>query len=288
MSAFSQQTCLLTGATGYLGSCVKHALQGRDWNVVELSRRPAAGGRVIPFQLGNDVPASALTGARALVHCAYDFTQLSWPEIHRVNVAGSVKLLSAAREANVETLVYISSISAFAGCRSLYGRAKLETERFAHSVGAIVVRPGLIWGVPAGAMFKSLSDQVERSRVVPLTGASQRQYLVHQQDAVNFVARVLDQPTRLHDPITLAHEKPWTIREIVQEIAAARGKRITTVAVPWRAVWTVIKAAEIVGVSTGFRSDSLVSLIYQNPTPSFALQRELNVSVRPFALRGGA
>ena len=55
--------------------------------------------------------------------------------------------------------------------------------------------------------------------------------------------------------------------------------------VPWRLVWAALKAAEISGVPTRFRSDSLVSLMYQNPQPSFLLQRELNVNCRPFRLR---
>src|SRR5207245_9025857 len=133
-----------------------------------LTRNPPSGSSAIRFRLGEDVAASELKGAKALIHCAYDFKQVPWPAIHAVNVAGSEKLLRAAREAKVERIVYISSISAFEGCRSLYGKAKLEIEKTAHALGATVVRPGLIWGDPPGAMFERLVRQVEQGRVLPL------------------------------------------------------------------------------------------------------------------------
>src|SRR5262249_44894364 len=151
-------TCLVSGAGGYLGSRAKAALQQRGWQVIDLTRKPQPGSPAIAFRLGEEVSSEDLKGARALIHCAYGFKLVSWERIHAVNVSGSEKLLRAAREAKVE-LVYISSISAFEGCRSLYGKAKLETEKIAHSLGAIVVRPGLIWGEPPGAMFGSLVKQ---------------------------------------------------------------------------------------------------------------------------------
>src|SRR5436309_12568466 len=116
------RTCLVTGAHGYLGSRVKAAFEQRGWNVVELTRQPQPGTASIQFQLGRDVAASKLAGAQALVHCAYDFKELSWDAIHATNLVGSQKLLKAAHEAQIRTLIYISSISAYEGSRSLYGK----------------------------------------------------------------------------------------------------------------------------------------------------------------------
>ena len=77
----------------------------------------------------------------ALVHCAYDFKPLRWDEIRAVNVEGARKLFPAARAAGVEKIICISSISAYDGCRSLYGKAKLEIEKIALDNGALVIRP---------------------------------------------------------------------------------------------------------------------------------------------------
>ena len=85
-----------------------------------------------------------------------------------MNVEGSRKILEAAREAKTPKIIFISSISAFDGCRSLYGRAKLEIEKIALDCGALVIRPGLVYGEGAGGMFGKLVAQMKKSSVIPL------------------------------------------------------------------------------------------------------------------------
>ena len=228
-------------------------------------------------------------GATALVHCAYDFKQLVWEDIYRLNVAGSEKLLRAARQAEIGSIVYISSISAFEECRSLYGRAKLETERIALSLGAFVIRPGLIYGDSPDGMFGQLIAQVEGAKVLPrFGGGAQLQYLIHEQDLTACIADcAAGKFSPPNTPVTIAHEQPWTFRQILEAIARAKGKKLTFLPVPWRLVWAGIKCAELLRVPLNFRSDSLVSLVYQNPKPSFAEQRELKIVCRPFAMKAG-
>jgi nucleoside-diphosphate-sugar epimerase len=282
----SVRTCLVTGASGYLGSRVKAALEGQGWRVVALTRAPAQGSAALRFQLDAAVAPESLAGAEALVHSAYDFTPLSWDALRRVNVEGSERLFRAARQAGVKRVIYISSISAFEGCRSLYGRAKLETEALARVQGAAIIRPGLIWGDSPGGMFGRLVAQVEQARVLPLIGGGgQLQHLVHEQDLsrqiCGWAAGTLTAPA---NPVTLAHEQPWPFRQILEAIARSRGKRLTFVPVPWRGVWMALKLAEALGRPLRFRSDSLLSLMYQNPSPSFAAQQALGIRCRPFGM----
>lgn len=280
-----ESICIVSGTGGYLGSRVAAALEQRDQAVLELTRNPKPGRRATPFQLGADITPSSLAGATSLVHCAYDFKPLKWNDIYEVNVVGTEKLLRGARKAGVRNLVYISSISAFQGCQSLYGKAKLAAETIALSLGAIVIRPGLVWGQPPGAMFGRLVQQVDHARVLPLFGGgAQIQYLVHDEDLVNFICdctagKISAQP----GPVTVAHEQPWRFRQLLEAIARAKKKRVSFIPIPWRMVWAGLKFAEQGGASLNFRSDSLVSLMRQNPNPSFALQRSLNIRCRPFS-----
>src|SRR5512134_3136384 len=94
----------ITGATGYLGRRVAEAFQRRGWQIKSLGRRMLPGFEGIPFALGEPVPAAALLGLQALVHCAYDFSVTHPDTIRRVNVEGSRHLLVAAREAGVPRL----------------------------------------------------------------------------------------------------------------------------------------------------------------------------------------
>ncbi|MGH8022753.1 MAG: NAD-dependent epimerase/dehydratase family protein [Limisphaerales bacterium] len=279
-----KKTCALTGSNGYVGGCLKNFFTARGWETFELSRRPGPGRGAFQFQLGDDLSPDLLSGVTAFVHCAYDFKPLDWAEIAAVNVEGSRKVFEAVRAANVRKSVFISSISAYEGCRSLYGKAKLEIEKIAIANGALVVRPGLVYGGAAGGMFGKLSAQLRRSAIVPLAGSgSQLQYLIHQEDLCAFIERYasgqIDSPPPI---VTAAHEHPWRFKELIRQIAAAQGKRPKFIQLPWRAVWLALKSAECCGLRMNFRSDSLVSLMRQNPSPDFSANGRLGLVCRPF------
>jgi nucleoside-diphosphate-sugar epimerase len=281
--------CAVTGSNGYVGSCIKSYFAGHGWEVFELTRRPKPKTRSALFQLGDDISPQLLSGITALVHCAYDFKPLRWPEIRAVNVEGSRKILEAARMAGISKIVYISSISAFDGCRSLYGKAKLEIEKIAVDNGALVIRPGLVYGSGPGGMFGKLAAQVRQSSVIPMIGnGSQIQFLVHNEDLCSFIERYASSAAGLPDGaarvLTAAHEKPWPFKGLLLQIARAMHKKPVFIPLPWRLVWSGLKSAELCGLRLNFRSDSLVSLMYQNPTPDFSANKEAGLDCRPFEI----
>jgi nucleoside-diphosphate-sugar epimerase len=278
--------CILTGARGFVGSRLKGHLEHAGWRVTTWTRQPEPGTGAVPFRLGQEVEPSLFKGAQALVHCAYDFEPRRWEEIAAINVNGSQKLLTAARAAGVRQVVFISSLSAFAGCRSLYGRAKMEIEGFARSTGAFVIRPGLVYSDNPGGMFGRLVCQVRSARFVPIIwGGRQVQYLLHDEDLGQVVQGCLDGrvPAGV-EPITVAHERGWELKEILAQIARALGKRVRFLPVPWQLAWLGLKGLELAGARPSFRSDSLLSMVYQNPCPSFALMRSLGFQCRTFQL----
>lgn len=276
--------CAVTGSNGYVGSCVKNYLSARGWEILELVRRPPADSAARPFQLGADISGAALVGVNALVHCAYDFKPLRWPEIRAVNVAGTEKLFQAARGAGVEKIVCISSISAYSGCRSLYGQAKLEIEAIAARHGALAIRPGLVHGPGAGGMFGKLTQQVRKSGVIPLIGdGSQIQFLVHHEDLCAFIGKyAADQTPELPPLLTAAHAQPWAFKQLLLEIARGLDRQVKFIRLPWRLVWLGLKSVEKCGIRRNFRSDSLISLMYQNPAPDFSANVAAGLECRPF------
>ena len=279
-----KKICAITGGNGYVGGCIKKFLAARDWEIFELTRRPKPGARAFQFQLGDDLSPDLLSGVNALVHCAYDFDPLSWDDIVAVNVEGSRKVLQAARAANVPKIIYLSSISAFDSCHSLYGKAKLEIEKIALANGALVIRPGLVYGGAAGGMFGKLSAKLSKSALVPMVGSgSQVQYLVHNEDLSAFIEKYasgnVEIPVRI---LTAANEKPWPFKQLVIEIARANGKKPALIPVPWRMVWLALKTTEACGLKLNFRSDNLVSFIYQNRAPDFSANARFGLVCRPF------
>jgi nucleoside-diphosphate-sugar epimerase len=283
----NQPICAITGSNGYVGTCLKNYFAAQGWEIRELTRQPRPGSNGVAFQLGAEISPAALAGVTALVHCAYDFKPLTWTEIHAVNVTGTEKLLAAAQAAGVGKIVVISSISAYHGCRSLYGRAKLEIEASAQNHGALAIRPGLVYGDQPGGMFGKLKQQIGNAKIVPLIGdGSQIQYLVHEEDLSAFVEKFA--AGKLTTPLrrfSAAHPQPWPFKELLQAIARGLGKKVTFVPLPWRLVWAGLKMAEAGGLRLNFRSDSLVSLMYQNPRPDFSANAEAGLVCRPFQNR---
>ena len=279
--------CAITGSNGYVGGCLKDYFAARGWKILELTRQPKPNSHAVKFQLGSEISPQSLAGADVLVHCAYDFQPLHRDEIHAVNVAGTQKLFEAARAAGVGKIICISSISAYDGCRSLYGQAKLEIERIALDNGALVIRPGLVYGSGPGGMFGKLAAQVRKSSIIPLIGdGSQFQYLVHNEDLCAFIERHAAGKIEIAPQIlTAANAQPWAFKKLLLEIARALGKKPKFIPLPWRFVWAGLKSAELCGLKLNFRSDSLVSLMYQNQKPDFSANVAAGLVCRPFEIK---
>jgi len=286
------KTVAITGSRGFVGSMLARRFEDAGWAVTRLSHSPAAtGGDTVPFHLGDELDPDLFRSRHitALVHCAYDFKPVTPAEIHRVNVEGSRKLVAAASAGGVERIAVLSTISAFEGCRSVYGRAKLEIEAAGVAAGALVVRAGLVWadGPPTGGMFGSLARSVN-ARFVPLVdGGVHPQYLVHEQDLWELLRRFcdgeLENPGR---PVVAAATRPWPMRDLLVELARRQGGHPRFVPVPWQPVWAGLRLAEIVHLPVPYRSDSVVSLVYQDPKPDFDSLKALGVAARDFAEEG--
>jgi len=265
--------CAITGATGYVGSRIAAGL-ALDFEVVPMGRDAGPEGIRWTFDSLSIEAELCARGVTVLVHSAWDFGHPKAARNWAVNVEGSRRLIAAAQAAGVERIVFISTISSFDGARSDYGKSKLAVERMALEAGGMVIRPGLVWGERAGGMFGSLKQQVSKGGIVPMIGSGRYpQYLVHEDDLAEAVGRVANTATAgefAGRVFTVAHPQGWLLRDLILGIAAKKGKAVKLLSVPWRLVYATLKTAETLGVQLGFRSDSLISLIYHDRQPAFS------------------
>ena len=277
-------TTIITGASGYLGGCVTRKFTQEGWETVSMTRRIVPQMRTIAFRLGELVEPAALAGVNALVHCAYDMKAVRRKDIWATNVRGTERLFCAAREAGIGKLVFISTISAFEGCKSLYGQAKLDMEAIAREHGALILRPGLIYSNTPGGMFGRLKQQVAHSKIIPLIGdGSQLQYLVQEADLCEFLFRYCAGKFPLPPtPVIAAHERGITFRQILEAIAKSQGANPCFINLPWRLMWAGFRFGEILRLPLPFRSDSIVSLMNQNPHPDFSQNLQFGLHCRAF------
>jgi nucleoside-diphosphate-sugar epimerase len=278
--------CAITGAAGYVGSAIAESFCAQGWEVISLGRRrsPLAVAHV-PYDLATDPRSLAWDGVDALVHAAYDWRPRGWRAIAATNVFGSAQLLRAAKEYGVRRAVFISSMSAFAGCRSLYGKAKVEIEAAARELDFAAVRPGLVWGGETGGMMRALEAAVARSPVVPsIGGGNFPQYLVHAADLAQLVfALCQPEAAPIALPISAAHPEAILFRSLLRKIAERQARNPVFMPVPWRLILAGLKTLEALRVPAPFRSDSLIGLVFQNPAPDFSLPEMPQISFRPFA-----
>ncbi len=174
---------VVVGASGNAGTSVLQALTrqgGHD--VVGLARRPPRSSDVewIRADIRHDDLESAFRGADAVVHLAWAIQpshDLTW--LRSVNVDGSRRVFDAVARAGVRSLVYASSVGAYARgpvnrrvdeswpatgiSSSFYSRHKAEVEAMLDvfegehpSIRVVRLRPGLIFKRQAGAEIAGL------------------------------------------------------------------------------------------------------------------------------------
>jgi len=169
----------------------------------------------------------------------------------------------------------------------LYGRAKLDIEAAATAVGGQIVRPGLVFTddwTREGGMFGALATSARAQAVPLIDGGSHCQYLIHIDDLFRLLVRICSQDVDIHPPITAAAPRCWPMRQLLEQIARRQGSAPRFISVPWQAVWFGLKMAELVRLPLGYRSDSVISLIHQDPHPDFSTLRNLGVSARDFGI----
>jgi nucleoside-diphosphate-sugar epimerase len=277
----------VTGANGYVGSIIRRALEPIAESV-NLVRTPSEA-RDIKWSLDarSDTVAPELSrrGVTHLVHAAWDMKANNMDEIQSTCVEGSARLFDAAQAAGVK-IIFISTISAFPGARSVYGRAKLAVEQMALKAGGVVLRLGLVYGGNERGVFGSLKQVVDKARFIPMIGdGSAPQYLLHEDTLADVVRRaVAGDFDGANEPLTIAQPNGIAFRALLGYIASELGRHPILVPVPWRVLYLALRVTETVGMKLNFRSDSIVSFIFQNPSPDFNALDRFGIAPKCFSV----
>ncbi len=203
---------LITGATGFLGHTLCPYLVERGHKLRALVRPSSACDFLRPLGVElawGDVRdaesiRAATAGCRAVVHAAGKFR--FWgkrEEFFNTNLEGTRNALQAARQANVEQFIFISTIAVAGAPRADavidetypsapwddYQRSKLEAERLTlhyhqeYGLPTVVLRPGAFYGPGGRYAFNRLFFED------PLKGL---QLQVHRGRRINFPVYIQD------------------------------------------------------------------------------------------------
>jgi hypothetical protein len=82
--------------------------------------------------------------------------------------------------------------------------------------------------------------------------------------------------------IPLAQVQPVTFSHLLRAYGKRAAKPPRLLPAPWQPAWMVLRCLELGGVRLSFRSDSLLSLVNQNPDPDFSATHGLGLALRTF------
>lgn len=269
----NQTTCAVTGSNGYVGKHIVNALRQQNYLVYELCRSVQKSQELkffLEYALDNSVLPN-LNNIDVLIHCAYDFSANSRKKSQKINLDGSLRLLQHAKNSGVKRIILISTMSAFEKAKSVYGKTKLALEKEAEHVGAIIVRPGLVFGQQTQGIVGAMQKFVKKFPVVPLIGDGRQEfYPCYIDELCRLIICLLTTHQTYEKPIVAASKQKITLRDIILALAKANHKKVLLIPIPFNVILIGLKFLEIIHVNIGLRSDSLIGAKFYNKNPDFS------------------
>jgi uncharacterized protein YbjT (DUF2867 family)/ligand-binding SRPBCC domain-containing protein len=234
-------TVAVAGGTGFVGGGIARELHRRGHRVVVLSHRGEEARGPLPDDVeirSADVAdatslAPALAGVDALVIAlAFRNSPMESPRLGRtfelVDARGTERLVTAARQAGVGRVVYLSGAGAAPDADRHWFRAKWRAEEAIRASGLIwtIIRPTWIFG-PRDVSLNRFLGFARTLPFVPLTNTGgQRLAPVFIDDAARLAADSITNEAAACQVFDLGGPEVLTMREIIaRALRAARVRR---------------------------------------------------------------
>lgn len=221
------KSVIVTGASGFLGKSVTHALLARSKNVFAVSRSHDISNKFnnIEFESRNlqvvkinsytDVEEwkQKLENIDVVVHCAGLVHSHSndLASFRKANVEATVLLASYAAKAGIKRFIFISSVSVYgnvstkpfteddiASPSNSYSISKFEAERALIEIASktameiLIIRPPLIYGPNAPGNYNLMTKLIKSRLPIPLSGLRNKRSFVAVNNLVDFVCYCVD------------------------------------------------------------------------------------------------
>ncbi len=266
---------LVTGATGFVGPRIVHALREREQPVRSLVRRPADrtaatlaswGSELVQGDMGDaESLRRAVEGTEVVVHLV-SIRQGSDEDFRRVMEQGTRDLVAAAKGAGVRRFVLMSALGTSEETKDLvpYYRSKWEMEQVVLGSGIehVIFRPSFVFARDGGILptFRRLA------RVAPVTpiigSGKQRIQPIWVDDVAAYFAAGVDKPEAANRTFELGGPDAVTWNEFWRRLKRALGQRRPSVHVPMRLMRLNALATERLPGNIPLTRDLLTMLEY--------------------------
>ncbi len=237
-------TVLVTGATGFIGPHVAHALRARELPVRALVRDPAKAGRLAAWGVelvqGDVADVTSLRAAFAGVDSVVHLVAIikgSRADFERVMTHGTRNVVEAAREEGVRRFVLASALGVDEHSKDVvpYFGAKWEMERAVKESGLeyVIFRPSFVFGKDGGVL-PTFVRLARFAPVTPIVGpGTQRLQPIWVEDVAEYYARAIDLPAAANRTFEIGGPDAPTWNEFWDRLKRVLGARRPSIHVPF-------------------------------------------------------
>lgn len=248
----SKNLYAVLGGTGFLGRRIAKRLLRDGYRVRVVARRPQNGGELLQEDRATAVKANilrpdtvhaALDGASGVVNAVSLYRETRDLTFEKIHCEGASQLATAAAHAGVDRFIQISGIGANPGASDDYIRARGRGEAAVPNAfpSSVIVRPSVMFG-RGDAFLTAILSVLRGFPVYPLFGTGKtRLQPVHVDDVAMACAKLLA-AAQTEQVYEFGGPRILTYRQIVREVAAAQGRDVRMVPVPFT-IWRVLATA---------------------------------------------
>jgi len=305
----SGKTCLVTGASGFIGSFLCKELKRRGATVRAMLHEDVQGDWESSYicKLGEaEIPHHVMQGVEIIFHLAGRAHSLSdninQEQLYfKTNVQGTLDLLKAAKAENVKKFIFFSSVKAMSEeCDTrlsessspmpltMYGRSKLEAEELVLAGGYVtastVLRLSMVYGDSEKGNLPKMIKAISMNRFPPLPKIDNKRSMIHVKDVVHAAVLAASSQTSSGKIYILCDGIDYSTREIYEKICESIDKKIPAWTVPVSCLYFFAKIGDVLRLIVNRRvfidSDKLQKLIGNSYYSSGKIQSELGFSTQ--------
>lgn len=307
-------TCLLTGATGFVGRVLCRQLLAQGFRVLAAVRQasflpelthPACQQIVVGDIHPTTDWAQALQGVEVVIHLAarvhvmQDTVADPLAEFRRTNTAASAHLARCAAVCGVRRLVYVSSIkvngemtshgdkfseTSLPAPQDPYGVSKWEAERALHAIAqetglqVVVVRPPLVYGAGVKGNFAQMLRVLQRGIPLPFASVRNQRSLLCVENLADALRLCATHPAAAGQTYLLSDGEDISTPELLRQLAAAMRMPARLLPCPQMLLRGLAMLAG--------KGDAMARLLGSLQVDSGKIRRDLNWTP-PYTLRQG-
>ncbi len=251
--------CLITGASGFVGSALLHSLDDRNFIAVPVYRQPYSNA-VCVADINKDTDWSSslesidvIIHSAARVHIMADKHHDSLTEFRKVNVDGTLNLARQAAKKGVKRFIFVSSIkvngeSTFKenvftedlqeAPEDPYAISKYEAESGLREISdktdmeVVIIRPPLVYGPGVKANFHTLLRLASTGLPLPFGAVNNKRSMVFVGNLVDFIVNCIDHPAAANQTFLVSDTEDLSLAELLTHLRRAFGLPARLLPVP--------------------------------------------------------